>query len=432
MTMALNRAMTRHDLVAIVINSVVGAGVLGLPGRMFAALGDYSVIAWMLCAAVMGLIALCFAEVASRFTTTGGVYLYARSAFGEKVGFLVGWLAWVSRLFSLATICNLVMTYAGGLDARFTQPIVRVAGITAVFALLTVPLVVGIQRSTFVNNLLTAFKLALFGSFTLMLFWFDSGINDVPRPAPSAGDWQTAMLQMSFAFIGVESVMINAGEMRDPARDGPFALAAGLVVIASLYIAIQIACIGTVPHLASSERPLIDAATLTFGPLAGRLVNVGGLVCMIGTMYAVMLTGSRLPFALGECGQLPPILSAVNRRFSTPVVAIALTSGAAWTLTLYTTFMGALTVTAMTRLVGYVTTCVALVVLRRRGPPARFRVRVGRSIACVAAAACLWLMSATSGPQLVSVLLIALLGFIANWLSRRARGNQRETSANTP
>src|SRR6202158_6532963 len=92
------RGIRRWDLVAIAINGIIGAGIFGLPSRVFSLIGPYSLIAFVACALVVTLIILCFAEVGSRFNETGGPYLYAREAFGPTVGFEIGWLSWVARV----------------------------------------------------------------------------------------------------------------------------------------------------------------------------------------------------------------------------------------------------------------------------------------------------------------------------------------------
>src|SRR5262249_26027533 len=107
------RGIRRWDLVAVAINGVIGAGIFGLPSKVSALIGPYSLIAFTACALVVGLIVLCFAEVSSRFSETGGPYLYAREAFGPIVGFEVGWLLWLARLMAFAANCNLLIDYLG-------------------------------------------------------------------------------------------------------------------------------------------------------------------------------------------------------------------------------------------------------------------------------------------------------------------------------
>ncbi|MGH7456883.1 MAG: APC family permease, partial [bacterium] len=107
------RGIRRWDLVAAVINAIIGAGIFGLPAKVYALIGAYSIFAFVACAFVVSLIVLCFAEVGSRFSATGGPYLYATEAFGPFIGFEVGWLMWLTRLTGFAANCNLFVSYLG-------------------------------------------------------------------------------------------------------------------------------------------------------------------------------------------------------------------------------------------------------------------------------------------------------------------------------
>src|ERR1700692_923421 len=109
---SLVRGIGRWDLVGIFVNGVVGAGIFALPARLFGLVSTYSLLGWIACAALVGLFALCVAEVSSRFDKTGGPYLYVLVAFGPQAGFLVGWIGWVSRLLAYASVCNLAVNYA--------------------------------------------------------------------------------------------------------------------------------------------------------------------------------------------------------------------------------------------------------------------------------------------------------------------------------
>src|SRR6266404_6085066 len=100
------RSIRRWDLVAVTINAVIGAGIFGLPARVFGLIGDFSVIAFLVCAVFASLIVICFAEVGSRFSDTGGPYLYAREAFGPVVGFEIGCLIWLVRITAFPANCN--------------------------------------------------------------------------------------------------------------------------------------------------------------------------------------------------------------------------------------------------------------------------------------------------------------------------------------
>src|SRR5262249_45426841 len=171
----LSRDIRRWDLVALLINVTVGAGIFRLPAEAFAAAGPYSLLALALCAVIIGMIVLCFAEVASRFAGTGGPYLYARHAFGPAVAFMVGWLVWLTRLAGFATLCNLLAVYLGYFWPAAASGIWRTALITGVVVSLTIINLLGVRESAVVGNILTISKLApLFLFVAVGMFFIDT------------------------------------------------------------------------------------------------------------------------------------------------------------------------------------------------------------------------------------------------------------------
>src|SRR5260370_13185154 len=130
------RGIRKWDLIAMAINAVIGAGIFGLPSKVYALIGTYSLIAFVVCALVVTLIILCFAEVGSRFNETGGPYLYAREAFGPAVAFEIGWLIVLARLTALAANCNLLIAYIGYFVPAATNPFLRPSIIVIVVTVL--------------------------------------------------------------------------------------------------------------------------------------------------------------------------------------------------------------------------------------------------------------------------------------------------------
>src|SRR5256884_9497173 len=153
------RGIRKWDLVAVAINGIIGAGIFGLPAKVYALIGTYSLIAFVACAIVVTLIILCFAEVGSRFDETGGPYLYAREAFGPTVGFEVGWLSWLARLTAFAANCNLMVSYLGFFWPSANSSIPRAAIIVLVVLVLTVLNVTGVRQAAIASDLFTIGKL---------------------------------------------------------------------------------------------------------------------------------------------------------------------------------------------------------------------------------------------------------------------------------
>lgn len=153
------RGIRRWDLVAVAINGIIGAGIFGLPSKVFALIGPYSLIAFIVCALVVTLIVLCFAEVSSRFSETGGPYLYAREAFGSVVGFEVGWLVWLARLTAFAANCNLLIQYLGYFWPGIIAGWPRATVIIAIVVALTVVNVIGVRDAALFSDVFSIGKL---------------------------------------------------------------------------------------------------------------------------------------------------------------------------------------------------------------------------------------------------------------------------------
>src|SRR4029078_2357475 len=153
------RGIRRWDLVALCINGIIGAGIFGLPSKVYSLIGSYSLIAFVVCALVVMLIILCFAEVGSRFERTGGPYLYAQTAFGSAVAFEVGWLIWLARLTAFAANCNLMIRYLTFFWAPANSGLTRALIIVAVVLILTALNIVGVRQAAIASNIFTVGKL---------------------------------------------------------------------------------------------------------------------------------------------------------------------------------------------------------------------------------------------------------------------------------
>ena len=389
------RGIRRWDLIAIAINGIIGAGIFGLPSEVYARIGSYSLIAFGACALVVILIILCFAEVGSRFNETGGPYLYAREAFGPTVGFEVGWLMWLARLTAFAANCNLLVIYLGYFWPGARGTAWRAIIISAVVLALTLINVIGVRQAAIASNIFTIGKLIPLLIFIAAgLFFLNPDSFSLATP-PAYAPFSLSVLKLIYAFTGFEMATIPAGEVRDPRRHMPLALLSGIGLVALFYILIQVVCVGTLPGLATSQTPLADAASTFMGTAGGALITAGALISITGNLNIVLLSGSRVPFAMAEQDQLPAFIARVHRRFSTPHIAIVITAGLMLVMTLRSSFVAALTISAIARLITYAATCGALLVFRKRkdASPALFRLRGGPVIAIASLVLALWLLS---------------------------------------
>jgi amino acid transporter len=230
-------------------------------------------------------------------------------------------------------------------------------------------------------------------------------------------------LLLIFAFTGFEMAAIPAGEVRDPRRNLPRALLIAMAVVATVYILVQVVCVGTLPQLASSQKPLADAARNFMGSTGAAIISAGAIISISGNLNILLLSGSRLPFAFAERHQLPALVARVHRRFFTPHVAILITATVLLIVTLKSSFVAALTISAIARLVTYAVTCAALPVLRRRTgvPAAMFRVRGGPIIAMAALILAVWLLANSTLREAYQAGIAALVGLVIYFAYRTYR-----------
>lgn len=422
------RAIGRWGLVGFTMNIVIGAGIFGLPSRIFGLAKGWSIVAYLVCAVFVALITLCFAEVGSRFSETGGPYLYARTAFGPLIGFEVGWLLWLARVTAFAALCNLLLGYLSVFWPACDSGCARVMAITVVVLALTIVNVISVREASMVNNVFIISKLAPLLLFVIAGLFF---INPASFTTQSSNyrDFSTAVLLLVFAFSGVEMAVIPAGEFREPQRNIAFGLLTATGLVALLYIAVQAVCIGTLPGLAGSQRPLVDAGSNFLGRAGISIISIGALISVSGTLNSTMLAGPRLLFAMAEQGELPRVLAATHERFRTPYVSILVSAAAMFVLTLQGTFMSTLTISTVIRLLAYVATCVALPVLRLKSdaPLSRFSVPGGAVISLIATVLSLWLLSSSAAKDATAACFSAVLGlviYVAMAVTRQRRTNE--------
>lgn len=417
------RGIRRWELAAMAVNSIVGAGIFGLPSEIFGRIGAYSLVAFAACALVVGVIILCFAEVGSRFSETGGPYLYARAAFGPIVGFEVGWLIWIARLTAFAANCNLLVGYVSFFWPAAGAGFWRALIICTIVILISLVNIAGVRDAAIVSDFFTVGKLVPLILFIAIGLFFIHPERYSPGQAPSSGQFSSSCLLLIYAFSGFEMIMIPAGEARDPRRNLPFALLTAVGVVAVLYMLIQIVCVGTLPELAASKRPLADAAASFFGSAGGAIISAGALVSIFGNLNVILLAGSRLPFAMAERCELPGFIGSVHRRFRTPHLSIIITSAVMLAMTLSGTFVYAATISAIARLLTYAATCAALPVLRRkeRELPALFHAPVGVALAVIALALTAWLLANCTLQQARDSAIAAAIGVVIYFAYRLTR-----------
>lgn len=318
------RALGVRQLTATIFNHTVGSGIFVLPAFAVAELGSAAPLAYLVCAGVMALVVLMFAEAGSRVTITGGPYAYVEVGLGPFFGFAAGILLAVSQISACGAIAMLlaesIARLAGlggdGWPAAFVLALV--GGLVAVNIL-------GVRRGARVIEVFTVAKLVPLLFFVIVGAFFIQPANLRWEALPPAADVAATVGTLIFAFTGIETALMPSGEVKDPTRTVPRAAMLALAGATLLYLGVQAVGLGVMgTGLADDTVAPLATATATFaGGTGAALVLAGASVSMFGWLTGSILAGPRALFALARDGFLPRTLAAVHPRWHTPWIAIA-------------------------------------------------------------------------------------------------------------
>ena len=391
------RAVSRWQIVALSVNDVIGSGVyLILPVAAAQLLGPASVWAILAAGFAVLLLVLCFAEASSLFDRPGGAIVYTQAAFGDFVGFEVGWMTWIARISSIAGLSVFFARAVGYLWPGARSGVGQWVTIVLPLLVLTWINVRGVKSGARTAVVLAWGKVVPLVLFVAVgLFWVDWS-RIFPVPMPERANFMKAALLVLFAYAGFENTPAPAGEFLDPKRDVPFALITQIVIVTAIYPAVQLVALGTVPNLGDSPTPLADAAAMMIGPVGGLILTLGAVLSVLGTNNNTVLAGPRYLYALAGMGRLPAVFGKIHPRYRTPYVAILTQTGVALLLMLTGTAEELAVLSAIARLATYIGTAAAVPVLRRKMPATARTIRLpgGPLIPIAALAICLLFLSA--------------------------------------
>ena len=425
------RAIGRWSMAALVINSIIGSGIFGLPSDLAKLLGNASPYAVLIAGGAMGVIMACFAEVASRFTQTGGPYLYSRVAFGRLVGIEMGWMLWLVRLTAPAANASLFVIYLREFWPRAMDPFPRLCVLTLLIGILAVTNLRGVRAGAEMSNIFTVAKLvplflvAIAGAVYVLNH---QQIANATATSVGTHSWLKAILILGFAYGGFEGALTPMSEATNPRRDTTFGLFAALITCTALYTVIQWVVVKVLADPAHSERPLAEVARLAMGNSGAALIAVGALVSIYGYLSANMLAVPRLTFALAEQQDFPAIFAAVHPRFRTPYFSIIVFAALVWLFALLGNFTWNVTLSAAARLFCYGAGCAALPVLRRKQPGgARFQLPAGSLLALIGVTVCVVLITQIDLRKSLILVAVIITAFL-NWMAVRNRESQQTTT----
>lgn len=319
---ALVRAVGGLALAAAIINIIVGSGIFLLPALLFSRMGSAAPLAFVAGALAIVPIALCFAAIGSRASSTGGPYTYVAASFGAFPGFLAGALMWICNAASSGAVASALHLQIAHAWPQFNDPSWRGAFLGILYLVLISLNAFGIKLGARAITVLATLKLSPLFLLAAVGLWFVDWSQISWLAIPSWPTLGASMVLVMFAYSGMETALIPSGELRDAAHSVPRATLAAILVVVLLYMGIQIVTQGILgPRLGSSSVPLAEAAGTLWTPGLGLLLITAG-VSMGGFLMGNLLASSRLLYALGRDGYLPSAYARVTATYRVPLLAI--------------------------------------------------------------------------------------------------------------
>ncbi len=412
----LRREIGVLGLSANIINIVVGAGIFVLPAIVATGLGASGIFAYLVCGFLIIMIMLCFAEVGTRVTKSGGAYAYIETAFGKYPGFLTANLFVLSAITADAAVANALVDTLGYAFPVFNNAFYKSGLIILIFSGLMYINVRGVKNGINMVKMTTLAKLTPL-LILIVIGWIGISWENLEiETMPSVRTLGEVTLVLFFAFQGGETGLNISGEIKDPKRTIPRGILLGICTVLLLYILIQIIAQGILgASLADfKEAPLAEVGRVVFGPFGLTLMLIGGAVSMFGNLTGEILNIPRIIFRASKDEVMPPkILSKVHPKYRTPYIAIIVYGSMGCILALIGEFEQLAILSSASILLIYLGVTFALVKLRRANKAGNdddddddddaFKVPGGYIVPAIAVITIIWLLSNLSTREQIGI-----------------------------
>lgn len=362
---------------ALVVGNMVGSGIFLLPASL-GAYGPISLLGWVVTSVGALLLAILFGRLATLVPRTGGPYAYSAEAYGEFTGFLIAWGYWIALWTGNAAVAVALVGYLGYLFPVIAEShAYNVAAALIAIWSLTLINVRGVAGAGMIQTVTTVAKLVPLAAIAIVgIFWIDPA-NFTPFNQSGQGSFSAisaAAALTLWAYLGLESATVPAGDVIDPTRTIPRATILGVLIAAVVYIAVTAVSIGVVPsaELATSASPLAEVAMVMWGPAGAAVIAVGAVIATFGTLNGFTLLSGQVPYGAAMDRVFPPALGVISS-YGTPANALILSNLLASVLVvinlangLVETFNAIILLAVMSSLLPYALCALAEVLIRMR------------------------------------------------------------------
>ncbi len=410
----LKAALNFFDVMNLVIGAIVGADIYIAAAFGAGLLGPAALLAWIIAGLMAITIALSFAECSSIIPRVGGPYAYAKEAFGDFWGFLVGWSLIIAEWSAIAVFPLAFVAYIAYFYPHIPQ-IIQII-IKALFVLLlTIINYIGVKEAGRVNDVLTILKVSPIILLTIIgiaYFIIKPSLlvaNFTPFLPLGFGGLGSALILIFWAYIGFELVTVPTDEIINAKKTIPLAIGLGMGIITLFYVITNFVVLGTVPWmiLSHTTAPLALAGYALLGSIGALILAVGALFSISGSDEAGVLTSARIPYAMAGDGLLPHFFARVHPKYRTPYIALIIQN----TITLIAAILGTISqliiLSVFTILFCYLITCISVFPLRKKFSGG---IRLPRIVPVLGIIVCIYMIAQTAISQIIIGTILILLG----------------------
>ncbi|HEY7617504.1 MAG TPA: amino acid permease, partial [Terriglobales bacterium] len=377
----LQRQLGLASATAAVAGEAIAVGIFLTPANMAKSLGSplWLLAVWLLIGAMTVCGALCYGELAGRFPRPGGTYVYLEETYGRGLAFLYGWMCMLVLDPGVTASLGMGIALYAAYIFHWPTLVIKLAGIGIIWSL-CISNILSVRVSAGVLRWMTWLKLSLLGLLVVWAFAFRLGSwsNFVPLveqrggSLPLAAGLGVGMMSAFYSFGGWWDVSKITGEVRDPARTLPRALLLGVLIVTAAYVLVSAVFWYLVPleKVASDEAFVAQAGEVLFGPAGGAVFAVIVIVCILGSLAALVISAPRVYYAMARDGLFVPAVARVHPRFGTPALAVVIQGSISSLLVALGTFQQIVAYFVFIAVVFLALTVASVFVLRSRSIPA--------------------------------------------------------------
>jgi len=411
-----------------IVNVIIGSGIFVLPAIVAAGMGASGVLAYLFCGLLIALIMLCFAEVGSKITTTGGLYTYIETAFGNYPGFLSGNLFLVAILSATATVSNALVNILAVAFPVFETDLVRWFFLFVIFFGLAVINILGVKQGIGLIKFLVIAKILPLLLLIVLGLPKVSTTNISIEALPNFEQLGATSLILFFAFIGGETGLNVSGEVKNPNKNIPKSIFIGISAVLVIYVLIQLVAQGVLGDaLADQKAPLAETARAIFGNTGFMMLTAGAAVSMFGSLSGAILNMPRVLYALSRDRVIPvKAFGTVHSKFKTPHLAILTYAAVGFIIAALGSFETLAVIATGGILLQYLGVSLAVIKLRftQKSKPGEFKIPGGFTVPILSAGIIIYFLSKMTVAEAIGTLVFTVFLTIVYLINRKVTKQQ--------